>query len=85
VLYGFIIGCLIWNGVPYGKLIAKQYLLIRLVRLAGVETIALGLLPMAAVNAGIVAAIPDYIGAAVFSLVWWLYFQRSVRVRNTYC
>ena len=91
VLYGFIIGCLIWRGVSYGKHIAKQYLLIRLLALAGVELVTFGLmsdLPRATVDAGIVAAITtaiaQYAWAAVFSLVWWFYFKRSVRVRNTY-
>ena len=86
-MYGFIIGCLIWNGVPYGKSIAKQYLLIRLAALVIVEMVTFGLmsdLPRVTVDAAITAAIPEFSEAAVFTLVWWFYFKRSVRVRNTY-
>jgi hypothetical protein len=84
VLYSFIIGCLIWNGVPYGKRIAKQYLLIQLVAVVVVEVVAVGLMPPDTVNAVIAAMIPNLLGAAIYTLIWYLYFKRSVRVRNTY-
>ncbi len=84
VLYSFIIGCLIWNGVPYGKRIAKQFLLIQLVAVVIVEVVTVGLMPPVTVNAVIAAMIPNLLGVAIYTLIWWLYFKRSVRVRNTY-
>lgn len=87
VLYGFTVGCLIWSGAPYGKRIAKQYLLIRLIAFFVVEAAVLGIisdLPPAVVNAAITAVIPEFLKLAVFTFVWWLYFKRSVRVKNTY-
>jgi hypothetical protein len=86
-LYGFIVGCLIWNGVPYGKRVAKQYLLIRPFAFAGIEIVAFGLmadLPNAIVVAFTTAVIPQLLAVAISTLIWWLYFKRSVRVRNTY-
>jgi hypothetical protein len=65
-LYGFIVGCLIWNGVPYGKRVAKQYLLIRLFAFDGIEIVAFGLmadLPNAIVVAFTTAVIPHASGS----------------------
>jgi hypothetical protein len=87
VLYGFIVGCLIWNRAPYGKRIAKQYLLIRLVTFFVVEAVVvpnISGLPDAVANAVIAGAIPEFLKSVIFTVVWWLYFQRSVRVKNTY-
>ncbi len=87
LLYGFVVGCLIWNGVPYGKRIAQQFLVIRLVAFIILETFTLGLmsdLPRAAIDAGIAAAIPEFSKTLIFCLIWWFYFKRSVRVKNTY-
>jgi hypothetical protein len=87
VLYGFIVGCLIWNGVPYGKRIAKQYLLICLIAVVIVKLVTVWLirdLPSVTVDAVITAVLPGLLAAAISTLIWWLYFKRSVRVRNTY-
>ena len=70
--------------MPYGKRIAKQYLLIQLVAVVVVEVVAVGLMPPDTVNAVIAAMIPNLLGVAIYTLIWYLYFKRSVRVRNTY-
>ena len=64
--------------MPYGKSIAKQYLLIRLAALVIVEMVTFGLmsdLPRVTVDAAITAAIPEFSEAAVFTLVLVVLFQ----------
>ena len=84
IIYGFIVGCMIWNGNPNGRDIAKRFLLIRLVGFIAFEFITLLLIPaaltMAALGGVIVAGFPQ----VVVTLAWWFYFKESERVRNTY-
>jgi hypothetical protein len=85
LLYGFIVGCLIWNGAPYGKRIAKEYLVIRFVALIIAEIMTFRLMgDLPRVDALVTSATRDLWQAAIFSVFWWSYFKRSVRVRNTY-
>lgn len=87
LLYGFFVGCKVWGGHPAGKQLAKQYLKLRLIGVIGIELITLLLMPslptqmFRAALAGLVKAV---IGEGAYFLVWWLYFKKSRRVRNTY-
>jgi len=87
LLYGFVVGCMIWGGNPDGKKLAKQYLLIRLFGFIVIEFIMLLLvtsLPPLMVSAmfqGIVGAV---FREGIVFLIWWLYFKKSKRIRNTY-
>jgi uncharacterized protein DUF4339 len=52
VLYGFIVGCLIWNGVPSGKYLAQEFLILRFLLFIGMELLTLSFvrdLPRAAI------------------------------------
>ena len=87
LIYGFVVGCLIWNGNPRGREIAKKFLLIRLFAFIGVEVIALvmmGNLPSEILGGGISGVFGSVFQALVFFLIWWFYFKKSKRVRNTY-
>jgi hypothetical protein len=87
LVYGFIVGCIIWSGNPQGRSIAQRFLLIRLFGFIGVEFISL--LMMSGLPSNIVAGGVSGLGGAVFNagiyfLVWWYYFKKSKRVKNTY-
>ena len=87
LLYGFVVGCMIWGGNPSGKRLAKQYLLIRLFGFIVIEVITLLLmssLPPQAVSAMLGGIVGAVFREGFYFLVWWLYFKKSKRVRNTY-
>lgn len=86
-IYGFIVGCMIWSGNPNGRNIAKKFLLIRFIGFVGVEfvtVIIMGDLPIevcVSVIGGISGAV---FREAIYFSIWWFYFKKSKRVRNTY-
>ena len=96
LIYGFIVGCMIWHGNPNGREIAKKFLLIQLFGLIGIEFITtfitiviIGDIPSLAVASVIGRLVGRLVGASfgifLFGfLPWWLYFKKSKRVRNTY-
>jgi hypothetical protein len=87
LIYGFVVGCMIWSGHPRGRNIARQFLLIRLFGFIGMEVVALLMmigLPSEIVAAGAGGVVSAVFQAAVYFLVWWLYFKKSKRVKNTY-
>jgi hypothetical protein len=87
LVYGLIVGYMVWSGSPRGRELAKRYLLIRLFGFVGIEVIALLMmsgLPSKMVEEGVAAALANGTATAIFFLLWWLYFTRSKRVRNTY-
>jgi hypothetical protein len=87
LIYGFIVGCMIWSGNPNGREIAKKYLLIRLFGFIGIELVAvvvMGDMPAQLVTSVAGAMIGVGFREVVFFLVWWFYFKKSKRVRNTY-
>jgi len=87
LIYGFIVGCMIWSGNPNGREIAKKFLLIRLFGFIGIEFITvviMGDMPSQVVASVIGAAIGAVFANLVVFLIWWFYFKKSKRVRNTY-
>ena len=90
VIYGFVIGCKIWAGNPEGKWLAKQYLKVRFFGLIGIETIVLLMMYlnkmpsswMPKIIGGMIGRV--IFGEGFFFLVWWFYFKKSKRVKNTY-
>ncbi len=87
LIYGFVVGCKIWSGSPFGRKIAKQYLLIRLIVGTGIELIAIlimGNLPSDMHSTVLSYVMRSVFGEGVFFLIWWFYFKKSKRVRNTY-
>jgi hypothetical protein len=87
IIYGFIVGCMIWGGNPNGREIAKKFLLIRLFGFIGIEFIAvviMGDMPTEVVASVIGAAVGAIFGNLISFLIWWFYFKKSKRVRNTY-
>ncbi len=87
LIYGFIVGCMIWSGSSEGRNIARRYLLIRLFGFIGVEVVAIlimGDLPSEMVAAGIGGVVGALFREGVYFTIWWFYFKMSKRVRNTY-
>ncbi len=87
VVYGFIVGCIIWSGNPNGRRIAKKFLLIRFFGFIGIEFVAvviMGDMPSQVVTSVIGAGIGAVFREGLWFLIWWLYFKKSKRVRNTY-
>jgi hypothetical protein len=87
LIYGFIVGCMIWSGNPNGREIAKKFLLIRLFGFIGIEIITIiimGDMPSQVVASVIGACVGAVLANAFWFLIWWFYFKKSKRVRNTY-
>lgn len=86
-IYGFIAGCVIWGGNRKGRSIAQRLLLVKLFGVIGIELIALLImcdLPKDVLIGGIAGAVRAILGEAGGFLIWWFYFKKSRRVRNTY-
>lgn len=87
LLYGFIIGIMIWNGNKSGPRLARSYLVLRLVGIITFKFIALRLMnniPPDSFTVALGTTIGECIPEVLFFLIWWLYFKKSKRVRNTY-
>jgi tetratricopeptide (TPR) repeat protein len=81
-IYGFVVGCTVWSGSPSGRRIAKQYLVIRFFGSTSIELVAF-IMP-STIASGVRGTINVFLGEAVYFLIWWFYFKKSKRVRNTY-
>jgi ABC-type spermidine/putrescine transport system permease subunit II len=88
MVYGMIVGIMIWRGNRRGRTLARQYLVIRIL-------ISLSLCGLAvwwgyATFSGLVgrrvtvAIIPSTALEIGVCLLWWCYFTYSKRVRHTY-
>jgi hypothetical protein len=87
LIYGIIVGCIIFSGSPSGRRIARQFLLIRLFGFIGIEAVAFWMISQvspAALSAGAENAVTGIAREFIPFIIWWLYFKRSKRVRNTY-
>jgi hypothetical protein len=87
VIYGLVVGCALWSEKKSGARLAKQYLLIRFFSITGIDLVALLMiadLPSTVIAVVIHEVVAQTIADGVFCLVWWLYFKKSKRVRNTY-
>ena len=87
LIYGFIVGCIIWSGSPNGRAVAKTYLLVRLFGSIGIGFITLvimGDMPSEMGAAVMGAAVGAGFRDVIYFLIWWFYFKKSKRVRNTY-
>jgi len=87
LVYGFVVGCMIWAGNPKAKKLAKQYLLIRLFGFFGIELVTIMMisdLPSEMLAAGVGGVLGAGFREVVYFLIWWFYFKKSKRVRNTY-
>jgi hypothetical protein len=90
IVYGFVIGCKIWAGNPKGKWLAKQYLKVRFFGFIGIEAIVLLMMYLNKMPSswmpGIIGGMIGRVifGEGFFFLVWWFYFKKSKRVKNTY-
>lgn len=86
-VYGFVVGCLIWSGNLKGRTMARRFLLIRLLGFIAVELAALFVmrdLPREMLAAGAGGVFGAILQTGIYFLVWWFYFKKSKRVRNTY-
>lgn len=87
LLYGMIVGSLIWSGGSNGRKLAKQFLTVRLCATLAIEFICLLMmteLPKEVITAGINGLLGVIIREGIYFGVWWFYFKLSKRVMNTY-
>ncbi len=82
-----VVGLILWGARSGGRALAMRFLIFRISAFGGVELITLlvlGDLPtdvLTAVLGGIVGSASK---EAFYCTVWWFYFKKSKRVRNTY-
>jgi len=87
LIYGIIIGIMIWNGNKKGKILAERYLLVRLSVFVVGEIALIAMLsdlPDKGFAAGADSALSTIILQAIFFGVWYSYFKNSKRVAATY-
>ena len=87
-IYGFVVSWIICSGSTRGRDIARKYLQIRLIGFIGIKFISLFLInelsPYFILAEIFQAAVYEILGEAVYFAIWWMYFKKSKRVRNTY-
>ena len=86
IIYGFIVGFMIWSGNENGKIIAEKFLKINLSVFIVVQIIILLMVSGDPIIRPIMieAGSIGLIGELVFFGVWFSYFKKSKRVANTY-
>ena len=87
LIYGIVVGCMIWNGNPRGRDIARHYLLVRLFGLSGSTLVSLnilGNLPTEFITGGLIGCAGTWYREGLLFAVWWIYFKKSKRVLDTY-
>lgn len=87
IIYGFIVGVVIWSGSPKGRTRAKQFLLVSFLGFILTETVSvmlMGDLPRTIQDAALRGSLSTGMQRVIYTVVWWIYFARSKRVRNTY-
>jgi len=86
-VFGIITGWLIWIDSPRGRTLARRYLIVRVVGICVIDLVAVDILTgvgeelQGALERGMFAHV---IAEMIFFAIWWLYFEKSKRVRNTY-
>ena len=86
--YGIIVGILVWKGKSCGRVLARQYLIVRIgvVLLISTSLIAWGYNafgPEAAQRIALEVVAPGSLEIGT-CLIWFAYFTYSRRVRNTF-
>lgn len=90
LIYGFIVGQLIWDENKKGYIFAKWYLLIRLLGFIFVESISIIMICISDSTSSedilrsTIGVIFLVIRELILFTVWWLYFKYSKRIKNTY-
>lgn len=85
--YGFIVGIKIWSGDKNGRALAKRFLLIRVVGFVAIELgvlMTIQDLPSAVVSDAFAGAVVAFFAQLAIAVGWWIYFESSRRVQNTY-
>ena len=87
MLYGMIVGILIWRRHSAGRSLARQYLVVRMV----VAFLVCALMVAWAYNFSVklgpkmaFATVPWTALEIAVAILWWCYFTYSKRVRNTF-
>lgn len=90
LIVGAIVGIRIWGGSLWGRKIARSYLMFRLFFYVGFEILVAMFFILSSdltieMMGYIVGAIVGVIfGEVIYFSIWWTYFKKSKRVRNTY-
>jgi len=87
IVYGLIVGCLLWREHSRARQFIRQYLIIRLICLIGVEILAFTFLvnlPSKMIATTFGALLGASLREGVYFAIWWSYFKLSKRVRNTF-
>ena len=88
LIYGVIVGCMIWSGNPHGRSLAQRFILVRSFGYIILPIISYMLMAdhfgeiMTASTIG--GEIGSLLGNLFFFFVWWSYFKKAKRVRSTY-
>ncbi len=87
MIYGFIVGLMIWGGDQTAPQLARNYLLFRLCLFIALEAFPLLLLidlPKQQFTNILIDNLRAILREISFFAIWWSYFKRSKRVKNTY-
>ena len=75
-IYAFIIGCMLWARHRKGKMLATVNIIVD----GGVSILYGIIMESLEISGGLMVIV----FSAGWSVLWWSYFQKSVRVRNTF-
>ena len=89
IIAGIVVGIIIWSGSHDGRKIAKVYLKARVVCFVAVESLTIMLVGgptsfSTMVPSDVGAFIGGIVSEGAYFLIWWSYFKKSKRVKNTY-
>jgi hypothetical protein len=87
LIYGFFVGCIIWSGSSNGLQVAKIYLIAKVVGFFVIAFITLSILgevPLETKSATTEGMFIATVKELAFFFLWWFYFKKSKRVKNTY-
>lgn len=86
MIYGIFVGVKIWNGIENGKSLALKYLKVKLITIVSLEVITLLMLigESSMITIFIELTLIVIFSELVFFGVWYSYFKKSKRVKNTY-
>ena len=84
IAYGMVVGILLWSRRPVSLLFLKAYfiLLAADILLLGLDMVALALRRHSSIF--LAPGFPTLASSAGIALLWFAYFRKSVRIRNTF-
>jgi len=87
IFYGIWVGFMIWRGSVDGRKLALSYISVRFFGIIILEAVAAFIireLPKELFIASLSGIVPLLMREAILCGIWWSYFKKSKRVKNTY-